>query len=91
MSTFNVHSPLSSGRILSGHNVNPERVSKRISCARRSKYLSAVKLFSAPELLEGTNNYSEDNVVGQGPVGRVYKAEFPDGQVMFWDFFPQMQ
>jgi len=72
-------------RLPSGHNVKPERVSRRKSCSRKSKSLPFAKLFSASELLEATNSYSEDNVVGQGPNGRVYKAEFPDGQVILQD------
>jgi serine/threonine protein kinase len=33
------------------------------------------------ELQSATNSFSEENLLGEGSLGSVYKAEFPDGQV----------
>ncbi|XP_020265269.1 protein STRUBBELIG-RECEPTOR FAMILY 2-like isoform X2 [Asparagus officinalis] len=64
------------------YNLKPERDSRRKSRSQSFKNLDTPKLFSALELLEATNNYSEDNVIGEGSNGRVYRAEFPDGQIL---------
>lgn len=39
------------------------------------------KLYRIAELQFATNNFSEENFLGEGSLGSVYKAEFPDGQV----------
>ena len=30
-----------------------------------------------------TNSFSQENIIGEGALGRVYKAEFPNGKVQF--------
>ncbi|KAG1326782.1 putative protein STRUBBELIG-RECEPTOR FAMILY 8 [Cocos nucifera] len=60
----------------------PHRMSKRKSSSRRSRNLLTAKLYSASEILIATNNYSEENLLGEGLIGHVYKAEFPDGQIL---------
>ncbi|XP_017697815.2 protein STRUBBELIG-RECEPTOR FAMILY 2-like, partial [Phoenix dactylifera] len=60
----------------------PHRMSKRKSSSRRSRNLLTAKLYSASEILTATNNYSEENLLGEGLIGQVYKAEFPDGQLL---------
>lgn len=39
------------------------------------------KTYTVTELESATNKYSEENLLGEGSLGSVYKAEFPDGQV----------
>lgn len=39
------------------------------------------KVYTVAELQLATNSFSEENHLGEGSLGPVYKAEFPDGQV----------
>lgn len=39
------------------------------------------KLYTVAELQSATNSFSEENLLGEGSLGSVYRAEFPDGQV----------
>ncbi|XP_024376899.1 protein STRUBBELIG-RECEPTOR FAMILY 8 isoform X1 [Physcomitrium patens] len=38
--------------------------------------------FSVAELQAATDSFSEDNLLGEGSLGCVYRAEFPDGEVL---------
>ena len=38
--------------------------------------------FSVADLQAATNSFSQDNLIGEGSLGRVYRAEFPNGQVL---------
>lgn len=40
---------------------------------------SGFTLFSLSQLLEATSNFSDENKLGQGGFGPVYKGQFPDG------------
>lgn len=84
---MNLDQPLAISRLPSAYNVGPERVSGKKSFTQVSRKAVSLKIFSASELLEATNNYSEEYVIGEGSLARVYKAEFPDGQVKFKDVF----
>ncbi|CAA7026859.1 unnamed protein product [Microthlaspi erraticum] len=62
----------------------PVRIDKS---ARRKKsfsvtcqYPAYAKLFTAAELQLATNSFSEENLLGEGPLGSVYRAKLPDGQ-----------
>ncbi|CAH9116544.1 unnamed protein product, partial [Cuscuta europaea] len=37
-------------------------------------------LYSVADLQQYTNSFSEDNVIGEGTLGKVFKAELPDGR-----------
>jgi len=41
----------------------------------------SAKAFSVAELQAATNSFSEENLLGDGALGCVYRADFPDGQV----------
>lgn len=57
------------------------RVCRRRSFAKKSRIPIGVKLYSVAELQTATNSFSEENLLGEGSLGSVYKAEFPNGQV----------
>ncbi|TVU00581.1 hypothetical protein EJB05_53992, partial [Eragrostis curvula] len=40
---------------------------------------SEFSVFELDQILDATNNFSEDNKLGQGGFGAVYKGQFPDG------------
>ncbi|KAJ0988134.1 hypothetical protein J5N97_006490 [Dioscorea zingiberensis] len=71
----------STNRPSSVHHRKPERWSKRKVSCRKSRNLPTANLYSALELLIATNNYSKERLLGEGPNGHVYRAEFPGGQV----------
>lgn len=37
--------------------------------------------YTVAALQTATNSFSQDNIIGEGSLGRVYKAEFPGGKV----------
>lgn len=43
--------------------------------------VNSVKLFSVASLQQYTESFSQDNLIGKGLLGAVYKAELPDGKV----------
>lgn len=43
--------------------------------------ISGAKAYTIAELEIATNGFSEENLIGEGSLGSVYKAEFPDGKV----------
>nr|APU94870.1 leucine-rich repeat receptor-like protein kinase [Pohlia nutans] len=42
----------------------------------------AVTAFSVADLQAATNSFSQENLIGEGSMGRVYRAEFANGQVL---------
>lgn len=38
--------------------------------------------FSVSDLQEATDSFSQDNLIGEGNLGRVYRADFANGQVL---------
>ena len=42
------------------------------------------KTFTIASLQQYTNSFSQDNLIGLGMLGTVYKAELPDGKVRFF-------
>lgn len=52
------------------------------SFSKRSWFPEKTKTYTVTELESATNKYSEENLLGEGSLGSVYKAEFPDGQIL---------
>ncbi|XP_056696155.1 protein STRUBBELIG-RECEPTOR FAMILY 2 isoform X2 [Spinacia oleracea] len=47
----------------------------------KGKVPTNAKLYTVSELQLATNNFSEENFLGEGSLGSVYKAKFPDGKI----------
>ncbi|KAM7249750.1 hypothetical protein ACFE04_000057 [Oxalis oulophora] len=47
-----------------------------------SSSLSSIPVFSIPSLQQYTNSFAEENLIGEGTLGKVYTAELPDGKVL---------
>ncbi|XP_071687990.1 protein STRUBBELIG-RECEPTOR FAMILY 2-like [Rutidosis leptorrhynchoides] len=57
------------------------RVNRRRSFAKKNRVPIGAKLYTVAELELATNSFSRTNFLGEGSLGTVYRAEFPDGQV----------
>lgn len=51
------------------------------SLAPRGHAIERVKLFNVGSLQQYTDSFSQENLIGKGMLGTVYKAELPDGKV----------
>ncbi|XP_074272168.1 protein STRUBBELIG-RECEPTOR FAMILY 3-like isoform X2 [Silene latifolia] len=47
-----------------------------------SSSLSSAKSFTVAELQQYTNSFSQDNLLGEGMLGSVYRGQLPDGKVL---------
>lgn len=56
----------------------------RRSSSKKSRNSCSTKVFTIAMLQQHTNSFSEENFVGEGSLGSVYKAELPDGKVRFF-------
>ncbi|EYU39916.1 hypothetical protein ABFS82_10G170100 [Erythranthe guttata] len=48
----------------------------------RSKMIIGAKLYTIAELQMATNSFGEENFIGEGSLGYVYRADFPDGKIL---------
>ncbi|CAN8298491.1 unnamed protein product [Cochlearia groenlandica] len=60
--------------------VRIDKTARRNSFSATCQYPAYAKLFSAAELQLATNSFSEENLLGEGPLGSTYRAKLPDGQ-----------
>lgn len=49
---------------------------------RSVKVLVPAEAYSVADLQAATNSFAQENLIGEGSLGRVYRGEFPDGQVI---------
>nr|AMY26622.1 leucine-rich repeat receptor-like protein kinase-protein kinase [Linum usitatissimum] len=71
------HTPIS--RRLRSRN---RRFSGGKSLGRNNRAPASARVYTVAELQYATNSFSEDHLLGEGSLGSVYRAEFPDGQVL---------
>ncbi|XP_057982485.1 protein STRUBBELIG-RECEPTOR FAMILY 2 [Malania oleifera] len=80
--------PISSPPILGLRHIPPirhvrtEKICKRKSFSKKCRMPTNAKLYTVAELQSATNSFGEENLLGEGSLGSVYKAEFPDGQIL---------
>lgn len=60
--------------------VGPTRVTTS-RCPMKSPNPSSVKVFTVASLQQYTNSFSEENFIGAGMLGSVYRAKLPDQKV----------
>ncbi|MED6106162.1 hypothetical protein PIB30_002053 [Stylosanthes scabra] len=85
---FNSKSLLGPRRLPSlNHKKNGE--TSRRSFSEREKVTGRTKVYTVAEIQLVTKSFSEDNLLGAGSLGSVYRAEFPDGKVPFKVIFPR--
>jgi len=60
--------------------VTVDRVMKNGSISRIRSPITASQ-YTVSSLQVATNSFSQENIIGEGSLGRVYRAEFPNGKV----------
>lgn len=66
-------------------NVTVERLQGKNGSLKRVKSPITASSYTVATLQTATNSFSQENLVGEGSLGRVYRAEFPSGKViMLW-------
>ncbi|KAE8714892.1 Protein STRUBBELIG-RECEPTOR FAMILY 8 [Hibiscus syriacus] len=92
VSTGNVHTEMQEQRVknvvavvdlkpLPAEPVAVERISKNGSLNRMKSPITATS-YTVSSLQTATNSFSQEYLIGEGSLGRVYKAEFPNGKTM---------
>ncbi|ESQ55142.1 hypothetical protein EUTSA_v10024563mg [Eutrema salsugineum] len=61
--------------------VTVDRVMKNESISRIRSPITASQ-YTVSSLQVATNSFSQENIIGEGSLGRVYRAEFPHGKIM---------
>ncbi|XP_022154227.1 protein STRUBBELIG-RECEPTOR FAMILY 2 [Momordica charantia] len=64
------------------NHTRTEKFSGRKGFSKRCRLPVRTKVYTLAELQSATNNFSDANLLGEGSLGAVYRAEFPDGQVL---------
>lgn len=62
-------------------SLNDNEFASRLN-SKRSTSIHAVP-YSLADLQTATSNFATGRLIGEGSIGRVYKAKYPDGKVNF--------
>lgn len=77
---FNAASLLDPRRLPFQNHKRMGETSRR-SFSERDKFNGRTKVYTVAEVELVTNSFSEENLLGVGSLGPVYRAEFPDSKV----------
>lgn len=58
-----------------------EKIHGRNGSGKRAKAPNNATSYTVASLQTATNSFSQECLVGEGSLGRVYRAEFPNGKV----------
>jgi len=61
--------------------MTPERVYGKNGSMRKTKVPITATPYTIASLQVATNSFCQDSLLGEGSLGRVYKADFPNGKV----------
>eukprot|EP00252_Welwitschia_mirabilis_P025807 TRINITY_DN8212_c0_g1_i1.p1 TRINITY_DN8212_c0_g1~~TRINITY_DN8212_c0_g1_i1.p1 ORF type:complete len:514 (-),score=99.09 TRINITY_DN8212_c0_g1_i1:378-1919(-) len=64
------------------HKNNGDRMPEMKSISKTIKSPISATAYSIADLQVATNSFSQDNLIGEGTLGRVYRAEFPNGKIL---------
>ncbi|CAL0321605.1 unnamed protein product [Lupinus luteus] len=78
---FNSSSLLGPRRLHFPNHKRTGEMSRR-SFSERDRVSGRTKVYTVAEVQLATNSFSEDNLLGEGSLGPVYRAEFPDNKVL---------
>ncbi|KAL1320306.1 hypothetical protein HN51_065023 [Arachis hypogaea] len=63
-------------------NVVVERAPVKSGSIKQMKSPITSTSYTVASLQSATNSFSQENIIGEGSLGRVYRAEFPNGKIM---------
>ncbi|CAA2993364.1 STRUBBELIG-RECEPTOR FAMILY 8 [Olea europaea subsp. europaea] len=67
---------------LPAERVTVERIQGKNGSIKRMKSPVTATSYTVAALQTATSSFSQENLVGEGSLGRVYRAEFPSGKIM---------
>ncbi|XP_020208173.1 protein STRUBBELIG-RECEPTOR FAMILY 2 [Cajanus cajan] len=79
---YNAASLLGPRRLQSSQNHKRTGETSRKSFSGRDRFTGRTKVYTVAEVQLVTNSFHEDNLLGEGSLGPVYRAEFPDNKVL---------
>ncbi|CAI9086835.1 OLC1v1020754C1 [Oldenlandia corymbosa var. corymbosa] len=59
-----------------------EKIPGRNGSMKRAKSPITATSYTVAALQTATNSFTQENIIGEGSLGRVYRAEFPNGKIM---------
>lgn len=62
--------------------VTVDMIQGKNGSVRRVKSPITASSYTVAALQTATNSFSQENLIGEGSLGRVYRAEFPNGKVI---------
>lgn len=75
--------PIPPPRNFSNENITLSPISPTTLTANRNPaFPSSVKSFTVASLQQYTDSFSQENLIGEGMLGSVYRAELPDGKLV---------
>ncbi|XP_061348889.1 protein STRUBBELIG-RECEPTOR FAMILY 2-like [Gastrolobium bilobum] len=78
---FNAASLLGPRRLHSQNHKGTGETSRR-SFSERDRLTGRTKVYTVAEIQLVTNSFNEDNLLGEGSLGPVYRGEFPDNKIL---------
>lgn len=63
--------------------MTPERIYGKTGSMRKTKVPITATPYTVASLQVATNSFCQDSLLGEGSLGRVYKADFPNGKVKY--------
>ncbi|KAL6538598.1 hypothetical protein OROGR_012586 [Orobanche gracilis] len=63
-------------------NLTVERLQGKHGSSKRAMSPVTATSYAVAALQAATNSFSQENLVGEGSLGRVYRADFPNGKIM---------
>ncbi|KAL0407237.1 UNVERIFIED_CONTAM: protein STRUBBELIG-RECEPTOR FAMILY 8 [Sesamum latifolium] len=63
-------------------NLTVERLQGKNGSVKRVKSPITATSYTVAALQTATSSFSQENLIGEGSLGRVYRAEFPNGKIM---------
>lgn len=64
-------------------NVTMDRMPVKSGSVRQMRSPITSTSYTVASLQSATNSFSQEFIIGEGSLGRVYRAEFPNGKVSF--------